>query len=676
MKRLLNTHACIVFILMALSFICMGCGVLEKDQPKYEFDPFYDDPYYYKPGDTVRGGDFSFPEASISGYILDEESKQFVEIVDGSHVTPGRHKLGIDAKPRAEHNIIEEDFKDLSELIQGLPMPQRVYVGDGGNEYLVEAEYDEETGLYLCDFEVDGQYLTTSILVEVLYPDGMANKEKIVLTTEKHIKPSLNQVVKEGIGIAINTDFVQELAAMVMEDDEILQVLMGVMGSFLCDYDTAWIEKLLPPVWKFAEPYLTITPGEQSIMDFNLTGPRGTLLGSGGLNLEDLYDDGDQLEGGMGITLPVALGTGDVLGFQVDRLVDVVLNMMMPAITDPISLNFDAIVGPIIDDVIETIFSGMNMTETMEAMLLDTVNKAFPLNITAYTNMFARPEENTASLGVLYLGALLTDTRKLPSPEDLARTGQCFPPWPFETTVNDRVPLDITPIKKDGIDLGIAVSRYQLNGILSQMMNSWYLPLPDSLMNLLTTLIKVENASSELGGKLAFNPQGTTVDFYDSNGEISGLLLAHDMTIELVDNNAPICLMSMDGAFKIRASFRFDEEGDFYIDIGLTLVPELTKIHVVEDTTGLTFIDHSTFGKTILDIMMFQSLDSGNEAREFPISINMTDMIGITAQEEGTSMSAKDGNCYMSMALDNETPIDFFKIEEFASGCFISHIDI
>lgn len=673
MKTLI-IRACMSFILLIASFIYMGCGMLEKDQPAAHFDPFYDDPYYYKPGDSIRGGDFSFLDANIYGYIWDQEKQQFVEIVDGSYVRPGVHRIGIKATPRREPNIIDADFEDINDLVQGVPMDQRVYASDGGNTYLVEAEYNEMTGLYVCDFKVDGRYLTTTILIEVLYPDGMANKEKIVLATRKNIIAPLNKVVKEGVGITVNTDFVKEMIAMVMEDEAVMQSFMGMLGSFLCDMDTSAIEKLLP-LGAVMLPYMAVTPGEDTFMDINVTGPRGRSLASVGINIEDSYEDGDKIKGGMALSMPMSVGTGEFLSFQPDRLVDSVLDLFMPAMTEPISLNFDAIVQPIMVDVLDTVLAGMNMNESMELMMADMVNKIFPLNLSVYANIFARPEENTDSLGVIYAGAFLADTRKLPSPDDLVITGRCFPEWPVGTTVDDSVSLDVTPIKKEGVDMGIALSRYQINSIFSQMMRIWAMKMPNSFMNLLTTLIKIDNASSEIESTMYFNPQGTTIDFYDSRGEISGILLANDVKVEILDNDAPLNEMSIDAAFRVRAKFRFEEE-NLYVDLGLTVIPELTKVHVYEDLIGLTPFDHSTFGKTLLEIMMFQELLMGDEVREFVLSINMTDMIGIIAKEEGTNLTAKDGNCYMSMALDDETPIDFSKIEAFAGACFISRVNI
>ncbi len=658
-------HTCILFILLILSCVISGCGALESDAPPFTFDPFYDDPNFYVPGDSLAGGDFTFTNVNVDVFLWDTDKQQFVLITDGSYVPPGKHTFGIKPGMRKETNILEMEFENLNDILQGSPMDQRVYASDGGNEYLVEAFLDEENELYLCDFVVDGTYITTTLFIEILYPDRRAKKEKVILATKKGVRPAHDKLIKEGMGVTINTEFVNEMLEMMKNDEALFNTLIGTAGSFMCnsEMDLSNLSSMLGLVSE-------VKPGKNSLMEMELFGGLAAI----GINIKDIYtQETQEVQGPLKIEMPLSSEIPIIkwLPLIINPFINSITSSLIP---EPISIDFDAVLGPLTDQFAEQALSSANMSESMELMMLEILDSMFPMNITAFANAFAKPEENTENLGALITGLYFAPTSELPTAEQLALVDRCYPDWPTGVTVDNTTPIDLNPIQTNKTDIGIAMSQYQINNILSGLGRIWALPMPPTLVNQLQTLIKMDNPSSEQELKLFFNPEGFSIEFLDSNGEAEAVLTIHDMLWVITDNDAPISIWSMDAAFKINVNFRI-EDGNLFLDLTLVALPEEMKMHIIEDKIKMTFLDHSSFTKSVFDLLLTQELQVG-EVTEFNLPINLTKMMGVVAKEDGTDLTMKNGNCYMSIALEDEGGCFFSNLEDMAGSCFISTIDI
>ncbi len=88
----------------------------------------------------------------------------------------------------------------------------RVFLSDGLG-YQVEAKL--ENGLYICDYLIGSDQLLVPILVQVIYPNSYASKEKFILRTCAGAQD--NQLIRDGTDIFVGKDILATAQGMNLE---------------------------------------------------------------------------------------------------------------------------------------------------------------------------------------------------------------------------------------------------------------------------------------------------------------------------------------------------------------------------------------------------------------------------------------------------------------------------
>ena len=120
-----------LFVLMAISLAACGGGGAGHNEDLAQDESFYE------VGASVKAVDFSDAQ-KITLYVykqVEYNKFDYVKVANGDVLTPGKHKFGIDVTQRK---------------INGYVAPERVFIGDGGNDYQVEALLDNDSGFYVC----------------------------------------------------------------------------------------------------------------------------------------------------------------------------------------------------------------------------------------------------------------------------------------------------------------------------------------------------------------------------------------------------------------------------------------------------------------------------------------------------------------------------------------------
>jgi hypothetical protein len=86
-----------------------------------------------------------------------------------------------------------------------------------------------------------------------------------------------------------------------------------------------------------------------------------------------------------------------------------------------------------------------------------------------------------------------------------------------------------------------------------------------------------------------------------------------------------------------------------FLDIYLTLIPELAYCHVMKDDLGIGFLDHSTFVIELVEAL--GELLPSNNAADLMLSINMS-YFGFSLSSASAKADAA-GRCFLKMVTDS-----------------------
>jgi hypothetical protein len=148
------------------------------------------EPSIYDPGAPVRAVKY-YEAATITLYH--DTGSGYLQIFNGSVVAKNvMTKLGV-------------------KVDGGAYADGRVFVSDGLG-YQVEAT--QEGGLYTCDYWIGSDQLLVPILVQVIYPNGYASKEKFILRTSAGARD--NQLIRDGMDIFVGKDILATTHGMTL----------------------------------------------------------------------------------------------------------------------------------------------------------------------------------------------------------------------------------------------------------------------------------------------------------------------------------------------------------------------------------------------------------------------------------------------------------------------------
>ena len=148
------------------------------------------EPTIYDPGAPVRAVKY---EESAKITLYQDTGNGYLQIFNGAVVAKNvMAKLGVKVE-------------------RGTYADGRVFLSNGLG-YQVEAK--RENGLYTCDYFIGSDQLLVPILVQVIYPNSYASKEKFILRTCAGAQD--NQLIRDGIDIFVGKDILARAQGMIL----------------------------------------------------------------------------------------------------------------------------------------------------------------------------------------------------------------------------------------------------------------------------------------------------------------------------------------------------------------------------------------------------------------------------------------------------------------------------
>lgn len=549
-------------------------------------DEIKDEDTHYKIGASVASLPYKDVQ-SIDIYLKDKLTGKFTKISNGDFISVGIHTIGV---------------KVSSRVIDDMAIDQRVLISDGGIDNQTEAFRDEESGYYVCDYNFTDKYLTLPVLVQVIYPDAMASKEKFVVNTTPGSRPEPDEIVMNGMGISVGKDI-------------------------LAGFDTL-LAKMLSGMLGFDVEVKNFTPADNSEGD-----KEGVLhlelknLLYGDMVLKDIVKDERGLNIGFeDLSLLWNSNFGEMMGNMVRPVLELSLG----------SLGFD----------LSEMLGGLGGDEDDEDSMMSTLLGNLQLEKTLLLNIHGIPDFTTTDFAALGGGLYCADTPDL----ELDKEGE--PLWPLLDVDNSQPEIDMADmINHEDFNINVALTQYNLNQMLSNMMDGFKAIIDASALEL--PFVTPENPGDPMDIEISVNPGGIAIDFNYKKIPPVALMTANDLRLVFVEKGTPMTELSADITLEMGFGIRNDEEG-FMLDITLSPVTELSHIHVLKDNKGLGIFDHAQLIGTIFD-----ALSDSDEGGPMQISLNLNNF-GMTpktfVKESGKIEFDGNGNCFLNLAIDSVDP--------------------
>ena len=430
-------RACFLLIIPG----CTGGGVgNDADDPSQNKAP-------YKAGASVAAVPYKLSQ-SILLFIKDRDG--FKPLSNGDYVPLGMATLGI----KVAHRLIDD-----------APIDQRVFISDGGYETHAEAFWGEENELYIAEFEVTDIYLTHPILVQVIYPDGTASKEKFVCHTNRSLKPASGILVRNGLGITMGKDLLSGFTPLLEG------MLAGMLGMRVQVEDFS--------------PANNAKASEQGVFHLTLKN-----LLDGDMVLSDIKKDTRGLNIEFeDLSLLRKNGFGQFMGNLLDPFLQFSLG----------SVGFD----------LADMLGGLGGDERSEDDMMATLLGNLDIQQMLFVNVFGAPLYTTPEFAALGGGLFAYDKLAVERDEE----GDYL--WPDVSIDETTDPIDLTRMTDNpDVNLGIALSQYNLNQVLSDMMTGFVAVLDAKALDL--PFITPENPGDPMEIHITVNPAGIAIDFSDA----------------------------------------------------------------------------------------------------------------------------------------------------------------
>ena len=644
MKRQTNRFPS--FLLVLVLAIMAGCG---RGGPS---NPVAGNENVYNPGEPVNAVRYS-EAATIT--LLRDDGNGLVQI----YKDVGNGLLPIfDPNSTLQHprNVVPGDaLVTLGVKVEGgttdengMPIKGRVFFSNGASDdaaYQVEAKLVETSKnppsyIYACEYHMpSSDNLLVPILVQIIYPNGYASKEKFVLRTFAGASRVYNLALEGVLGATdLITDKLVRDGLDVMVGSEILKSAKGLELSGIL------IESLIPAK----------APGRENGCVLYLEGQMGNLPIKVNLGIDDGI-------GNMGTTAEVLPNLFLLLGGTLPMEMGIT-QMSLAEMLGGLAGDFGA---------------------DMSGLKLDSK----PL----FIDVHGLPDATTDDVATLDLGLFMApNPPKNIDPDTKAVNEE--QPWLFPTQDNskdlagaDNVSVSVYPNNTDthpkkiltpadveillGNDvaeqaksLGANLSMDNLSQFVSTLLDGSVtvdaakLPIPLAIPNYSGN----PGPAVEQKMNISFNKEGIAFDFRFG----TPMLTLNDMRMEYLENGAPKWQMSLDMTFALDVGSHnitlgrdpvTGEEGDeqSFLDIYLTLIPARAHCHVMKDNLGIGIFDHSTFV-----VSLVEKLGEMLPTLPLPIpgtvmaSINMSDLGFILSNDINIKASAKTdaaGRCFLKM---------------------------
>jgi hypothetical protein len=452
----------------------------------------------------------------------------------------------------------------------------RVFLSDGLT-YQVEATL--QNGLYVCDYSI-GSQLLVPILIQVIYSNNLASKEKFVLRT--YAGPPDNQLVRDGVDVFIGKN--------------ILATAQGLT------YNGYTIDTLAPSQLSFrsspqnAVLYTEVTDSSSNIIDTDFAVYDGITDGTSAavdpsLTFSFLTGIPQMTVGSVSETLSDVFGS--TAYYIAGYLAGLNLNLKTAY------LDIHGLPNATSDD-----FTAIDL-----GILIAANAPAFPSGVTLYPyNDITHPALNL-------------------TPADVQSM--------FGTNSDDVLVQSVgLNISMDGLT---QIVKNALNGSVTLDFST--LPLSLILPSSDTSATGVDQKL-----RFTFNPEGIAFDFrtstpllilddvrleYLENG-VPQWMMSMDMTFSLT-------LSTHNDTITDSTTGVSSEES--YLDVNITLVPGSSRCHVMKDDQGIGLFDHSNFVQSF--IAALAGLLPSDTGADLMFSINMENYGLALSEVAGTSGSGR-----------------------------------
>lgn len=596
-KNRLSLVVSISFMLATL----IGCGFSDNHETQLAKDESV-----YQTGNGVKAVNFN--DAQFIELFMKDGEGTFEKVANGDYVEPGKHTLGVTVTPRK---------------VNGSILDQRVFVSDGGWEYQVEAQYDEARKMYVCDFKflASDYYLTHPVLIQVIYPDGRASKEKYVLHTVADLAAKPGWLVDKGLGLTLS--------------DALLTKMKPVFNSLL-------------PGMKVQElsPAVNATGGDKGILHIDL----------GSLAFDLILDDTYTPQGGQE-TRALNIGLEDITGGTppFDSLRQAIASAFINLFFKNLNLQGIPVmaVGFNLGDLLQGLGGSDGGSEDPLAGLLTGLK----IDSMLFLNLKGMPEMNDMDFAVIGGGLYAVESKYVKKDE----SGN--PLWPTVVVDPYDTQMDLSRLKNDSTDLGLALAQYNLNQMLPEMVKGLQLTIP--AINKMVPMFTPAKPGEDLDLTLKINPAGIALDMInDEENPRPKRIVINDIRLTFVEVGIPQSELSMDLTLNLDVGFPPEDPETHTISpvltITITPVDELCFIHVMKDNLGMDIFDHSTFVP-----MIFSGLAGGGG--DVKVSISLSDLGIQPKSNPGYVEFDKNGNCFLGLAVDG---LDTSKLP--IGGCFIA----
>jgi hypothetical protein len=595
----------------------IGCGFSDNHETQLAKDESV-----YQTGNGVKAVKFDDAQF-IQLSIWNEGQGAFEKVTNGDYVKLNKDKdnhdiptiytLGVTVTPRK---------------VSGGIMDQRVFVSDGGWDYQVEAQYDKDKKLYVCDFKFlpSDYYLTHPVLIQVIYPDGRASKEKYVLHTVADLAAKPGWLVDKGLGLTLSSD--------------LLTKMKPVFSSLLPGME---VQELYPA---------DTTGGDKGILHIDL----------GSLAFDLILDDTYTPQGGQE-TRALNIGLEDITGGTppFDNLLQAIASAFINLFFKNLNLQGIPVmaVGFNLGDLLQGLGGSDDGSEDPLAGLLTGLK----IDSMLFLNLKGMPEMTEEKKYAVIGGGLYAVESKYIKKDESGN-----PLWPTVVVDPYDTQMDLSQLKNDliPIDLGLALAQYNLNQMLPEIAKGLQLTIP--AINKMVPMFTPAKPGEDLDLTLKINPAGIAIDMKeDPENPRPKRIVINDIRLTFVEVGIPQSELSMDLTLNLDVGFPKNPDGTVLPVLTITITPvdELCFIHVMKDNLGMDMFDHSTFVP-----MIFSGLAGGGG--DVKVSISLSDL-GILSPppKEGVKPGQvtfdKNGNCFLGLAVDN---LDTSKLP--IGGCFIA----
>jgi hypothetical protein len=449
----------------------------------------------------------------------------------------------------------------------------RVFLSDGLS-YQVEAKL--QNGLYTCDYSIGSGQLLVPILVQVIYSNNLASKEKFVLRT--YAGAPDNQLVRDGADIFIGKDVLATAQGITFNGYTINTLTPSRQSSRPSPLNavlyTEVTDSLLNTIDTDFAVYDGIADGTTALVDpalilSFLTGIPQMNLGTESETLSDVF--------------------GSTAYYTAGYLAGLNLNLKTAY------LDIHGLPNATSDD-----FTAIDI-----GVLIAANAPVFPSGITLYpNNVVTHPALNLTPADV----QLMFGTN---SSAMLAKS------------VGLNLSMDnLTQIVKDLLNGSVTID-------VSTLPLSQILPASDT---------SASGVDQKL--RFTFNPEGIAFDFRTSvplfilddvrieylENDVPQWMMSVDMTFSLTISTHNDTVTDSTTGISSEES---------YLDVNITLVPGSSRCHVMKDDQGIGLFDHSNFVSSL--VAALAGLLPSNTGADLMFSINMENYGLALSEAAGTS---------------------------------------